>query len=384
MSTALRVLVIDDDEGVRVALEEEVAEMEDDTKDGPGWEVRSQGFDDVEGALIRFRPDIVVLDLLEGQFPNTRDSGNRSFERIRDVWFCPVVVYTAFVERRTFEEHPQVVQVTKGRRSEEQVLAELRRFVPVARMVRSVHEDFDARIRQALHDSVDALDKQIRGNGESREDILSRAVRRQVAARVDLATSVGTELRAWERFVVPPLGDDLLTADLLRLRSAEPTNAAAFCLVLTPSCDMVQSGGRESNVDEVLVAWCEPVTRLGSMELNPGEPLTSKQRKGLRRILTQGMEGEYLVIPELRGHVPFMAANLKRLELVEWDRIDPRRDRLYAEGPDLMPVASTDSPFREMVVWAYLSVTGRPGMPDTDIERWVEEISSHVEGAGSK
>ena len=384
MSGALRVLVIDDDKGVRETIEGELQENEGPVEARTDWEVRGQGFEGVRGALARFRPDMVVLDLVEGDIPNGSDAGSRSFERIRDYWFCPVVVYTGFAARRTFEEHPQVVLVTKGRGSEEQVLAELQNFVPVARMVRSVHEDFDARIREALRDSVDALNKQIRGTKELRDDALSRAVRRQVAARVDLAASGGTELRAWERFVVPPLGDDLLTADLMRLRDAEPSDAEAFRLVLTPSCDMVRGGGRTPKVEQVLVARCEPVARLGKLKFKPGKPLGSKQKERLGPILTQGMEGEHLVIPEFRGHVPLMAANLKRLELVEGDRSDLCRDGDDANGPELVRVASTDSPFREMVVWAYLNVMGRPGMPDTDIEQWLEEISHYVEGAGSK
>ena len=383
MSTALRVLVIDDEARVRTAIESELEEDEGPVGDGTDWEVRGQGFDGVKDALVHFRPDLVILDLVEGRIPNDSDSGNRSFERIRDVWFCPVVVYTGFAERRTFEEHPLVVLVTKGVRSEERVLTELWKFVPVARMIRSVHEDFDARIREALRDSVDALEKQIAATEGLADGTLSRAVRRQVAARVDLAASAGTELRAWERLVVPPLGDDLLTADLLRLKDAEPTEPAAFRLVLTPSCDMVRCGSRTPKADRVLVARCEPVARLGKMELGPGSPLSATQKRRLRPILTQGMAGEQLLIPEFRGHVPLMVANLKRLELVPWEGIDLRRNGVKADGPELVRVASTDSPFREMAVWAYLKVTGRPGMPDTDIERWLEEISGHLGTGGS-
>ena len=276
-----------------------------------------------------------------------------------------------------------VVLVTKGVRSEERVLAELRNFKPVARMIRSVHEDFDARIREALRDSVDALERQIAPIDGAGEGILSRAVRRQVAARVDLAASAGNALHAWERFLVPPLGNDLLTADLLRRRDAEWSDPGVFCMVLSPSCDLVSSGDRTPKVDRVLVAWCEPLRKLGKVDLNAGKPLTQNQRNFLQPILTEGMLGRHFVVPEFRGHVPLMAANLKRLELVEWERIDLRRNGWDAEGPELVRVASTDSPFREMAVWAYLKVTGRPGMPDTDIERWLGEISSHLETGGS-
>ena len=381
MSAALRVLVIDDEEGVRIALQSELEEREASVEGGPEWEVRTQGFDNVEAALVRFRPDLVVLDLIEGQIPNEIDSGNRSFEQIRDTWFCPVVVYTGFAPRRGFEEHAQVAQVTKGRDSEAQVLAKLRQFAPVASMIRSVHQDFDGRIREALRDSVDALGSQIQGPDESETAVLSRAVRRQVAARVDLAASARTALRAWERFLVPPLGGDLLTADLLRRRHADWNDPEAFCMVLTPSCDLVGSGDRTPKVERVLVAWCGPLRKLGKMELSAGKPLTQNQKKTLRPILTEGMLGQQFVVPEFRGHVPLMAANLKCLELVEWDRIDLLRDGddKTTPKPELLRVASTDSPFRETLAWAYLRVTGRPGVPETDIDRWLDNISEHLE-----
>ena len=83
------------------------------------------------------------------------------------------------------------------------------------------------------------------------------------------------------------------------------------------------------------------------MTLNPGKPLNRKQSNSLRSILTEGMVGERLIIPEFRGHVPLMAANLKRLELVDWDRIDLRWNGgdTDTEGPELVRAASTDSPF---------------------------------------
>ena len=121
------------------------------------------------------------------------------------------------------------------------------------------------------------------------------------------------------------------------------------------------------------------------MELSAGKPLTQSQRKSLRPILTEGMLGQQLVVPEFRGHVPLMAANLKRLELIEWDRIDLLRDGddETTPEPELLRVASTDSPFRETVAWAYLRVTGRPGVPEIDVDQWLDNISEHLESSES-
>ena len=384
MKAALRVLLIDDEEAVRTALKHEIEERAAPNGDGQKWTIQSQGFDRVKEALVSFRPDVVVLDLIEGQIPGETVSGNQSFVEIRDNWFCPVVVHTGFADNRDFEEHPQVVQVTKGMGSEEQVLAELQGFIPVARMIRSVHEDFDGRIREALRDSVQTLSDQIdTGDDDSMELILPRAVRRQVAARVDLAASAGANVHAWERFLVPPLGNDLLTADLLRRSDASCTDPAAFRLILTPSCDLVRSGNRKPRVDRVLVARCEPLRKLGKMELSSGKPLTAQQKKSLRPMLTEGLIGEHLIVPEFRNHVPLMVANLKRLEFVDWDGVDLGGGGSGAgeQEAEWVRAASTDSPFRELAVWAYLRVTGRPGIPEIDVDRWINDISSRLEGS---
>lgn len=93
------------------------------------------------------------------------------------------------------------------------------------------------------------------------------------------------------------------------------------------------------------------------------------------------MAGEHLVIPEFVGHVPHMVANLKRLELIEWGQLDSNAAG-EAGGTKFERAASTDSPFREMVAWAYLRVSGRPGMPDVDVDRWLCSISKHLAETG--
>ena len=77
-----------------------------------------------------------------------------------------------------------------------------------------------------------------------------------------------------------------------------------------------------------------------------------------------------------------MVANLKRLELLEWEQIrlggDENDEDQPARDGRFKRVASTDSPFREMVVWAYLRVAGRPGLPDIDVEAWLDMLSDHL------
>ncbi len=288
-----------------------------------------------------------------------------------------MVVYSAFPERQEFE-HGLVVEVEKGRDSDEKVARALEGFRTQAEVIRSVHADFDARIREALHDSVYSLSEQPGAtSGDPGDTSLARAVRRLVAARTDRSASGEGRLKAWERFVIPPLGDDLLTADLLRRPSADWRDEEAFRLVLTPSCDLVRSGGRTPRADRILVARCERLRKLGTVEIKSGQALNSKQRGRVRPVLTEGMDGTRLPIPRFQGQVPPMAANLKRLDLIEWSDVKTNgRDGSTTEGrAKFVRVASTDSPFREMVVWAYLRVTGRPGVPGFHADEWLDDIS---------
>ena len=372
----MKVLIVDDDSSPRQTLRDTLEEHKQDC-----WEVEDQGFDGLSEALERFRPDMLVLDLVDDQDPDPQAAGNSSFKEIRDTWFCPVVVYSAFPDQQNFQ-HPLVTTVTKGANTDLEVRDHLRKFVAQAKGIQSVHEYFDAHIREALYDSFDALQTQVGTTGH--EEVRLRAVRRLVAARADAETLQAGKLRAWERFVVPPLGDHLLTADLLRRAGAEWNEEEAYRLVLTPSCDLAARSGGRPSADRILVACCERVNRLGKIEFRTGESLNSNQKSIVRSILTEGMVGHHIPIPEFRGNVPWMAANLKRLELLEWDQVDLQTGDGHESPEDsrFHRVASTDSPFREMVVWAYLRVTGRPGLPVIDIDDWLESISDHFAAGG--
>lgn len=104
----------------------------------------------------------------------------------------------------------------------------------------------------------------------------------------------------------------------------------------------------------------------------------------MRPLLTEGIADGLLPIPQFIDHVPSMAANLKHLDLVGWDevRLETEDGHAAADGAAFVRVASTDSPFRELVVWAYLRVTGRPGAPAFDVDGWLDDISDATEGTG--
>ena len=91
--TDLKVLIIDDDEDIIHTIKSELQE------DGP-WIVHACQFQCVKHHIEQIRPDLLVLDLVEGSDAESRSTGNESFETIRRFWFCPVVVYSAFPENQ--------------------------------------------------------------------------------------------------------------------------------------------------------------------------------------------------------------------------------------------------------------------------------------------
>ena len=348
-----------------------------------GWDVEGQDFQNVNRALARVRPDAIVLDLVEG---NATDevAGNTSFDEIRRNWFCPVVVYSDHEGRQNFE-HTLVEIIPKGADSDVLVVRSLQRFSAVADVIREVHQDFDKRIRDALWDFTPRLSQQAGSTTNLGNDpVLPRAIRRLVAARIDADASGDGALKAWERFVVPALGKHLLAADLLRRREATWNDPEAFRLVLTPSCDLVPQDGSQPRADQILVARCEQITRLGNVAIDPDTPLGKNKKNKLKPILREGIADGLLPIPRFINHVPSMAANLKRLDFVNWEDVEAETGdgRAAPENPQFVRAASTDSPFRELVVWAYLRVTGRPGAPAVDVDGWLDDITSTGNEAG--
>jgi len=138
-------------------------------------------------------------------------------------------------------------------------------------------------------------------------------------------------------------------------------------VVLTPSCDLVASGERKPKVDGVLVACC--------CSMRDGLDLTSLKNTGPSKlkkslpgtVLTHGYFEAVIPFPCLKGRIPAMAADLRHLELIPLNDIG-LSDKAF------LRIASIDSPFRELVSWAYLQIACRPGLPDRDVILWCDEI----------
>ena len=362
----LRIMLIDDDPESVLDVDQLLDEK------FVGLQKCTMNFEQARESIRSFRPDIIVLDIWKGSIRDSEPEGSTIFNTIWAEHFCPIIVYSADsneVDRVNGDDHPLVTGVTKGSDSDKRVLETVRKFEPYIKSVKEGEENIRTAFFRAMRDVAPDAFRHYEHQGQRSDGIL-RASRRRVAALMDEPFSGDGELAAWEQYLCPPVSKDLQLGDVLRTTNGTSDDPNAFRLVLTPSCDLVSSTGRPPKVKEVLVAKCcsikQGLERIGIHR-------DYEQELSRHPIFTQGYSGPIVLMPNLHGRIPAMAANLRNLELVPVEKIVPR------ENAEHCIVASIDSPFRELVSWAYLQISCRPGLPDRDIQRWRQEVVNAAE-----
>ena len=360
----LRVLFIEDEpaviDGIKKALEEQgLAEC-----------CVVKELDRAEEALESFSPDVVILDIFRGPVADGDTAGLAACELIWDKHFCPIVVYSArprdVADR--IPQHPLVRSTQKGSGSDEEVLRHIAEFTPHIDALKAVNTDVRQRLRLVLrHVAPFAFAAKV--PSDKVKDFLVRSARRRVAAMADEALEAdATPLASWEHYVLPPLAVHLLTGDIVRRKDGTADNPSDFAVILTPSCDLAQDADGEARGSKALVARCSDVRTI-CQEVGADETTKAKKlRERLPVFLSKGFGTLCVPLPALPNIFPSMAVVLRNLELIELERIGD------GDECDYIRVASVDSPFREMIAWAYMQVAGRPGLPERDFGAWTEEI----------
>lgn len=342
-------------------------------------------FEDANDKIASFRPDIVILDLLDGgaspEAEEPRGLKTRNF-----IWkkhFCPIVIYSARPDIYDDENkpHPFEKKIKKGRGSPQEVLdaiCELRPHVDALKEAESdIRYSFSCAMRDVAPYAFEAF-----SNSDKRMETIKRSGRRRLAALMDeLSLSPDeTTLASWEQYLCPPVCENIQLGDILRSADKTDKNGepvpALFRVVLTPSCDLVASGNRKPRVTNVLVAKCCSVS--DGLDRTELKDMRGKKLSGrLLRILTRGYSEAVIPFPELKDRIPTMAANLRDLELIPINEISD-------SGGRFCRVASVDSPFRELIAWAYMQIAGRPGLPDRDFASWANEIIATLKNERSE
>lgn len=343
-------------------------------KNGEEYKCDVTNFADYEDAIDTIAPDVIVLDLLGKGSPAERDvPGKAIFDSIWKSRYRPIVVYSAqpdaLEDSRT--EHPFVKSVQKGSGSEKQVMSKIAELKPQVEALHQAEQHIRQQLALALREVAPYAFKTFPDppDSEKRNNMIVRAGRRRLAALMDDFSKHGQSLASWEQYLCPPISEDLQLGDILHKNGKPNEDPTSFCVVLTPSCDLVASEGRQPKVDCVLVARCEAFPD-SIKETSLGKIGKSKLRNDDRlekTILRTGYFETILPFPAFEGRIPHMAADLRGLELIPLDQIGD-------DGSTFSRVASIDSPFRELVAWAYMQIACRPGLPVRDCKTWSDEI----------
>jgi hypothetical protein len=339
-------------------------------------------FQDSADALRYMEPDIVVLDLMDGiDGAGQQEAWQAPYDLIWSQRFCPIVVFSAFADQVAGAgpdtTHPFVASVVKGNTGPADLVAALALLRGHADVLSQTEAETRQRLRAAMKDVAPLVFASLPNDADARVQATQRLSKRRLAALLDEKLD-GVDPLAWEQYLCPPLPvEGLLTGDLLQRTGSDAADPASFVIVLSPSCDLVGSAQQPVKVDSVLVAQCVPF-REAAEEIHGGtlpETASKKLKDKVTDELSAGYYRQFLFLPELQGAIPEMAANLKKLLTI------PVAD-VIGTAAVFSRVASVDSPFRELVTWAYLQSVGRPGLPNRDRELWYTGIVSRLYPAG--
>lgn len=373
-----RVLIVDD----KRSSVEPVADLIRQNE----FEAKIIDFDEFESQAARYIPEIVVIDLRREQNsePGSSEPGNNITRKVWTHHFCPIVIYSARLDLADVRPgaHPLVKHVQKGVGSDEGVLRALEELRPYAEAMRRGHDENRLMFAQAMRDAAVQV-WAAETSPDQRVDVLFRAARRRYAAALDATGHGSAEMMAWEQYLVPPLSADPLLGDILRRHVEKPLAKPAkpedhqesdksdereFVMILSPSCDLARRSDGKPGVQGVLVACCSPITKKASATLEK-----PRLRSRLPSLLNRGHFDDVLPLPRMGKRIPPMVAQLKRLRVIPYASIARKN-----ETGEYERVASMDSPFRELVSWAYLQVAARPGLPERDVAAWTKEITGEL------
>jgi len=362
----IRVLIVDNDH-------DSVADLEDLLEEDSQYTCVVVNFKDATARIRDEQPDIVVADLLDDE---NGEPGNAIVDFVWRKHFCPLVIYSAEPHRVKLpnREHPLVALQEKGDRSDEEGLRKIRDLSPYCFALRRGHEENGRLLAEAMRDAAMAISKPA-VYAPSHIDTVFRMARRRFAATLDERRTREALMEAREQYLCPPLSSSPLTGDILRSAASSGERPEGFSVVLTPSCDLVRDGKQRPKVRRVLVAKCvnmrDALEKAGFPTIGKRAEALDVQRVG--RMVGRGYEGGVLFLPGLPGRIPPMGANLRDLDLLAFSEIGEQDS-----DAQHIRVASVDSPFRELVSWAYLQNAGRLGLPSRDREKWAEEVQADI------
>ena len=366
-SGQLRVLIVEDDNDVVRELKDCISENLQNIQ------CNNCNFSHAKGYIKEYRPHALVVDLFEGNIDAGQNPGQKIAQFVQDNIFRPVIVYSAHPEGHD-ASHPLLKNITKGSGTESEIIDALNEYKPFMEAIYEAEKSVDDSFTETMKEIVPYVSESTQRNLNMLAEVISRTHRRRIAARMDFGLD-SSSLEPWEIYLYPPVSNQPMLGDLLKKTDSnskrskdglsKSTNQTDFSVILTPSCDLVPRGTEnQPRAKNVLVAHCFGVERL--LENNAFEKMKTLKSKLSGQLLSQPHYKGLLALPKCSNEIPNMVVDLYNLSLIPFNEIGPN-------GP-YERIASIDSPFREMIAWAYAEIAGRPGVPDRNFKSWQRDI----------
>lgn len=332
-----------------------------------GYKCELKDFSSMEETIKNSTHNIVILDYFEGE----KEPGLSWLDYIWDDNFRPVIIHSARAEEvqsllieKGFKNHPLINVTKKGSRSFQNLIDLLDYSETILKQIESYDETFYDKLKKIKQDtikySIRSLTKDILSSTPSKFDsIINRRLGNY------LVKQNNGVLEAFEMYIYPPVSNSLLVGDILH-----NTKTDEYSVVLTPSCDLVESQGE---VKKVHIAHIESIKTMLS-DYSENTKLKSFCSGFPKKILNSGYNNGIVALPKLiSAYDTNMCINLRNCEYINYKNITISKDNIN-RTKYYVRIASIDSPFSEMIIWAYMTIACRPGLPVRNVEDWSKSI----------
>lgn len=368
----INVLWLEDDKDIISTVSTVLEEL--DKQDSIHFKIK-ENFDAAKPILETTDFDVIVLDLREG----TDDSKGLTFFQT-EVWpknFCPVIFYSGSELSQDVLNSPElkhrlVHRLVKGVHQVPDLIAKIEQAYSQVEFSQKLVKDLKQAKAHTLREFFEVC-------GQNYDDtklktIAESTLNRRVAALIDYNVHKDNkELEPLEMYIWPPLsGTSLMTGDVLK-----KIDTGDDYIILTPSCDMVRTDSRTPKVESVLVASCAPIREfLESDSSFSNQSSASKFSDSMKKRLRLTCENGKIIFPQIFDIIPPFYVDLKKLHTIPITQLE--------DNSQFKRLVSLDSPFRENFVWGVISELGRPGLPDRNLQSWVNDIwSKHPRNANN-
>jgi hypothetical protein len=302
-----------------------------------------------------YKVDLVILDLNNGSVASgsDTDAGDSVVKNIYKHSFLPIIIFSAFSDSydNPYKDNYFVKTVKKGPHGIDELKKAIKGFRPFIEKRIDISNCLNDDISEIYRNTYQTLIKNIMPKkSNERAEIFTRLVRRRLAASMDDAIG-NNAINAWEIYLYPCPGKNFLTGDILKVKRAEKNDPSSYRIILSPSCDLQSEEGRK-HIEKVRVACFKRIDSVyGRSQVRDS-------------VLRNTSPNQYLFFHKLEGIFPHMLCDFKDQEIIKFSDLGKKYER----------IASVDSPFRESIVWADLTINSRPGLPDRDCSKWENDI----------